>query len=104
MAHDLLRAAASLTSRAHPALAGRRCAARFIHLATRFVRHARGLELPLPRNWRWASWWMAPVRRNPQPTAARLTGATRRREHHARRPPRPPPSPTKAIQDEPDNP
>jgi hypothetical protein len=58
IAHNLLRAAASLTSRAHARARGSTLRRRFIHLAARVVRHARGLELHLPRNWRWAGWWM----------------------------------------------
>jgi hypothetical protein len=29
-----------------------------IHIAARITRHARRLELHLPRHWRWAGWWM----------------------------------------------
>jgi hypothetical protein len=43
----------------------------------------------------------APVRGNPRPAPARLTGATRRREHHAGRLPQPPPWAHERHQDAP---
>jgi hypothetical protein len=58
MAHNLLRAAASLTSRTHARARGSTLRRRFIHLAARVVRNARGVVLHLPRNWRWAGWWL----------------------------------------------
>lgn len=58
IAHNLLRAAASLTSRVHARARGQTLRRRFIHVAARVARHARGIDLHLPRHWPWASWWM----------------------------------------------
>ena len=58
MAHNLLRAAAALTSRTHARARGSTLRRRFIHVAAVVVRHARGVRLRLPRHWRWAGWWM----------------------------------------------
>jgi hypothetical protein len=58
IAHNLLRAAAALTSRAHARARGQTLRRRFIHVAAEIVRHARGVRLRLPRHWRWAGWWM----------------------------------------------
>ena len=58
IAHNLLRAAAGLTSRAHARARGQTLRRRFIHVAAEVVRHARGVRLRLPRHWRWAGWWM----------------------------------------------
>lgn len=58
ISHNLLRAAASLTSRALARARGHTLRRRLIHIAARITRHARRLELHLPRHWRWAGWWM----------------------------------------------
>lgn len=58
IAHNLLRAAASLTSRAHARARSHTLRRRFIHLAAVVVRHARGVRLDLPLHWPWAGWWM----------------------------------------------
>ncbi len=58
IAHNLLRAAAALTSRAHARARGQTLRRRFIHVAAQVVHHARGVRLRLPRHWPWARWWM----------------------------------------------
>jgi hypothetical protein len=58
IAHNLLRAAAGLTSRADARARGQTLRRRFIHVAAEVVRHARGVRLRLPRHWRWAGLWM----------------------------------------------
>jgi len=58
IAHNLLRAAASLTSRAHARARGATLRRRFIHVAAQIVRHARGVCLQLPRHWPCSGWWM----------------------------------------------
>jgi hypothetical protein len=58
MAHNLLRAAATLTSRAHARARGHTLRRRFIHVAAQIARHARGVRLDLPRHWPWSGWWM----------------------------------------------
>lgn len=58
IAHNLLRAAASPTSRAHARARSHTLRRRFIHLAAVVVRHARGVRIDLPRHWLWAGWWM----------------------------------------------
>lgn len=58
MAHNLLRAAASLTSRAHARARGSTLRRQIIHLAAIVTRHARGVRLGLPHRWPWAAWWM----------------------------------------------
>lgn len=70
IAHNLLRAAAALTSRAHARARGATLRRRFIHVAAQLVRHARGVRLDLPRHWPWAGWWMRlfdETHRPPQP-------------------------------------
>jgi hypothetical protein len=57
-AHNLLRAAAALTSRAHARARGATLRRRFIQVAARVVRHTRGVRLDLPRYWPWTGWWM----------------------------------------------
>ncbi len=58
ISHNLLRAAASLTSRAHARARGHTLRRQFIHIAAVVTRHARGVRLGLPRHWPWAGWWM----------------------------------------------
>jgi hypothetical protein len=58
IAHNLLRAAAALTSRSLARARGQTLRRRFIHVAAEVARHARGVRLRLPRHWRWAGWWM----------------------------------------------
>ena len=58
ISHNLLRAAAALTSRAHARARGSTLRRRFIHVAAEVTCHARGVRLRLPRRWRWAGWWM----------------------------------------------
>jgi hypothetical protein len=58
IAHNLLRAAACLTSRAHARARGQTLRRRFIHVAAQVVHHARGVRLDLPRHWPWAGWWL----------------------------------------------
>jgi hypothetical protein len=58
IAHNLLRAAGCLTSRAHARARGQTLRRRFIHVAATVVRHARGVRLDLPTRWPWAGWWM----------------------------------------------
>lgn len=56
-AHNLLRAAAALTSRAHARAAGTPCADGSSTSPPRSSAR-RGVRLRLPRHWRWAGWWM----------------------------------------------
>jgi Transposase DDE domain group 1 len=58
IAHNLLRAAGCLTSRAHARARAQTLRRRFIHVAATVVRHARGVRLDLPTRWPWAGWWM----------------------------------------------
>jgi Transposase DDE domain group 1 len=58
MAHNLLRAAATLTSRAHGKARAATVRRHIIHVAAHVTRHARGAHLRLPRHWPWAGWWM----------------------------------------------
>lgn len=58
ISHNLLRAAATLTSRAHGKARGATLRRQIITVAANITHHARGLRLGLPRHWPWAGWWM----------------------------------------------
>jgi hypothetical protein len=58
ISHNLLRAAATLTSRAHGKARAATVRRQIIHIAAYVTRHAHRVRLGLPSRWPWAGWWL----------------------------------------------